>query len=162
MGVGLGSGSGCVMGSGCATGSGTGDSTGGMTGAVGWGLGWGVEVDFGFWIWIKLRSMNWAFWIGGLGRSIVTFPHFRAPAKRAAVRRATKVQIRGWLFRELIFLIVCEIDNTAFPGDFHHWENDSDARSFIDSKNEGVDIAVFDCVSEFALELFLRGFLNFE
>lgn len=143
LGVGLGSGS-C-----CATGSGTEDSSGGMTGAVGWGLGWGVEVDFGFWIWIKLRSMNWVFWIGGLGRSMVTFPHFRAPAKRAAVRRATKVQIRGWLFRELIFLIVCEIDNTAFASDFHHWENNFGTRSFIDPEDEGVDIAVFDRVSEF-------------
>ena len=121
-----------------------------------------VEVDSGFWILMKLRSMSWDCWIGGSGRSMVIFPHFRALAKRAAVRRATKVQIRGWLLRELIFLIVCEVNDTAFPSDFHHWENNFGACRFIDPKDEGVDIAMFDCVSEFAFELFLGGFLAFQ
>ncbi len=67
------------MGSGSGMGSGTGDSVGGMTG----GAGRGVEVDSGFWILMKLRSMSWDCWIGGSGRSMVILPPLQSTRKES-------------------------------------------------------------------------------
>jgi len=130
-----------------------------MGGGACWGgVGSGVGSENS----MKVRSMNEVFSTAGSGMMMEILPHFRAPAKSAAVRRATKIQMKGWLLREFILFVVGEADDSTFTCDFDHGKEDSDMGGFVGADDEGVDVGVFDGIAELVAEFFFGCLLAFE